>query len=206
VEPCRAPGDVLVAGVGNPSRGDDGAGPEVVRLLEGRVPPHVRLATVAADPLALIETWDGASHVVAVDAMRTGAPPGTVRRLEVTAPGGGHGLVAGAATSSHGFGLAETLALAGPLGRMPPRVTVFGIEAAAFDPGAPLSPPVAAAVTTVAERILGELDMSNDVPSTRPPLAPSTKPSLARAVLTDLHFWVPVIVLALGVALLVLLA
>jgi hypothetical protein len=35
------------------------------------------------------------------------------------------------------------------------------------------------------------------------PQEPNMKPSLLHAVLTDSHFWVPVAVLALGIALLV---
>jgi hydrogenase maturation protease len=55
--------------------------------------------------------------------------------------------------STHRFGLADALELARALGRLPPRVVVYGIEGSRFAPGRPMSPAVAAAV----ERLAGVL-------------------------------------------------
>ena len=73
-------------GVGNPDRGDDAVGPEVVAHLEGRVPPGVRLATTSgSDPATVMELWRGASRAILVDAMVSGAPAGTVERFDAAA-------------------------------------------------------------------------------------------------------------------------
>jgi len=47
--------------------------------------------------------------------------------------------------------------LARALGRLPPRLIVYGVEGKAFEAGVGLSPEVKAAVQEVAERVLGEL-------------------------------------------------
>ena len=82
-----------------------------------------------------------------VDAVRSGAAPGTVHRFDV-----GSGPLPAALRSSastHLLGLAEALELARALGRLPARVTVYGIEAERFDTGAPVTPRVAAAIDDV---------------------------------------------------------
>src|SRR3972149_5320288 len=95
---------VLVIGVGNPYRRDDAAGREAVRRLRDRA-PHV-IATLEHDGegTSLMEAWQGADLVIVVDAVSSGAAPGTVRRFDVrseslpaailrdsTPPGGGPG-------------------------------------------------------------------------------------------------------------------
>ena len=54
---------VLIVGVGNRQRRDDGAGPCVVERLAGRVGPDVRLLSDVADPLRLLDAWTSADRV-----------------------------------------------------------------------------------------------------------------------------------------------
>jgi hydrogenase maturation protease len=130
-------GDVaVVVGVGHPDRGDDAVGLLVARRLGGR--------TVVGDLATIAWRWEPEEDVVIVDAMVSGAPAGTVRWLGVDELG-----VARASLSSHGVGLAEGLALAGRLGRLPARLRVIGVEGACFTPGAPMTPAVRAAVDAV---------------------------------------------------------
>src|SRR3972149_5844328 len=74
---------VLVIGVGNPYRRDDAAGRETVRRLRDRA-PHV-IATLEHDGegTSLMEAWQGADLVIVVDAVSSGAAPGTGRRFDV---------------------------------------------------------------------------------------------------------------------------
>jgi len=150
--PGRVP--VVVIGVGNEFRRDDGAGPAVVDRLRGLVPPGVGLVITDGEPTRLIEAWTGAALAVVVDAVRAEPPqPGTTHRFVVDRPGAG----AGRPASSHGLGLDETIALALALDRMPGRLIVHAIEAADLTQGPGLTPPVAAAVDIVADAILDDL-------------------------------------------------
>lgn len=146
---------VVVIGVGNPDRGDDGVGPEVVAHLEGGVPEGVRLVRlVGADPAGIMDAWSGAARAIVVDAMVSGAAPGTVARFDAAAGP----LPAGVRlASTHAMGAAEAVELGRALGRLPQSLTVYGVEGATFSAGAGLSPRVAAAVAAAACRIVEEV-------------------------------------------------
>ena len=141
------PASVLVIGVGNPERGDDGAGIAVVRRLRGRVERPASLIEVRSDVTRLLDCWGPSDSVVLVDAMSSGATPGTVRRFDAAAaPLPARAFRGG---STHGFGVAEVIELARTLGRLPRRLLVVGIEGACFDAGCGLSAPVEHAVRDV---------------------------------------------------------
>jgi hydrogenase maturation protease len=145
---------VVVIGVGNEFRCDDGAGPAVVARLRGLVPPGVELVITDGEPTRLIEAWTGAALAVVVDAVRAEPPhPGQVHRFVVDQPG----TDAGRKASSHGFGLDDAIALALALDRMPGRLIVHAIEAADLSQGTGLTLPVAAAVGVVATAILDDI-------------------------------------------------
>ncbi|HUZ14960.1 MAG TPA: hydrogenase maturation protease [Gaiellaceae bacterium] len=132
----------VVIGIGNAMRGDDAAGVEVAEKLRG----------VACDeePSRLIEAWEGADAVVLIDTVVSGAPPGTLHRFDASE----EAIPARALRSStHAIGLADTIELARALGKLPPRVVIYGIEGATFETGAPLSPDVEAAVGRLVETI-----------------------------------------------------
>jgi len=148
-EPC----DVLGIGCGNLLRGDDGVGPVLVRELAalqatGRIPSGamgVRLVDGGTAGMDTAFAMRGARRVVLVDAARTGNEPGTLYRLPAEAVADVpplQGLHTHAVRWDHALAFGAWL-----LGPSRPRdVTVFLIEAAGFEPGAPLSAPVDAAM------------------------------------------------------------
>jgi hydrogenase maturation protease len=145
---------VVVIGVGNEFRHDDGAGPAVVTSLRDRVPPGVDLVVTDGEPTRLIEAWTGAKLAIVVDAVRAHpARPGTVHRFVADRPGPGMTPTA----SSHGLGLDHAINLALALDRMPGRLIVHAIEAADLTQGTGLTPGVAAAVESVADAVLGDI-------------------------------------------------
>ena len=116
---------VLIAGVGNVLRGDDGFGPEVVRALAGRRLPEgvaVKDFGIRGVDLAfgLLDGWDGA---VLVDASARGGTPGTLYVLEPDGAGG-----AAADADGHGMNPMRMLALVHALGGTRARLRVIGCE------------------------------------------------------------------------------
>jgi hydrogenase maturation protease len=107
----------------------------------------------AGDGLALIDRWDKRSAVVIVDAMVTGAEPGTIRRFDAAA---GPLPREAFAVSSHALGIAEAVETARALGRLPEAVIVYGIEGQAFTLGAGLTSLVEQACLRVVQDILEE--------------------------------------------------
>lgn len=144
----------LVVGLGNGHRGDDAAGLRVAELVRARA-PNLRVLAIEGDPSVLIEAWAGVGLTIVIDAIE-GAHPGRVHRIEPE-----HERVIGrlpSATSSHAIGLGEVIELARSIGRLPPRMVVFGIEGDSFDLGARISPPVAARLGELAESVLVEAE------------------------------------------------
>ena len=151
-------GTALVVGLGDPARGDDGVGVAVAGLLATRSLPGVSVP-VPRDPTALIDLWAGHDPVVVVDAVRSGAAPGTVHRLVLGA--GARPLPASSWVASgrgtHAFGLAAVVELARALQRLPERLVIVGVEAASFGHGQPLSEPVLDALPGVVDRVVEEV-------------------------------------------------
>ncbi|HVC84961.1 MAG TPA: hydrogenase maturation protease [Solirubrobacteraceae bacterium] len=137
-------------GVGNRWRGDDAAGLVVAAGVRARLRGGIAVIEDRCEPLELIEACEGAQAAWLVDAVCSGAPPGTLHRFDAAERALPAGLFR---VSTHRLGVADALELARALGRLPPRVVVYGIEGSRFAPGRPLSPAVAAA----AERLAGAL-------------------------------------------------
>lgn len=140
---------VVVIGVGNPLRGDDGAGPAAVEALQGRVPADTVLAVSDGEPARLLDLWRGADTVVVVEALRT--RPARPGRLHTLTPAEAAGHAPGTA-STHAIGLGECIALAEALDRLPPRLVVHAVEAADVGLGARLSEAVRSALPELTER------------------------------------------------------
>lgn len=143
----------LVCGVGRRERGDDAAGPTVADRLALRAPSGVEVRVVEDDVLGLVDAWSGRERVVLVDAMVSGAPPGTVSRFDARA---GALPTVLRAVSSHAFDVGAAVELARALDRLPDALVVYGIEGKTFE-GDGLSANVERALDDVVERVLAEL-------------------------------------------------
>jgi hydrogenase maturation protease len=143
-----------VLGIGNCDRGDDAVGRIVARLLRKRVPATIRIVEHDGEATAVLAELQALRRAWVVDAAQSGAPPGTIHRIDCSVT---DAVVPSGSVSSHGFGVAEAIALARALGTLPPHCIVYAIEAAQFTPGAPPSPEVMRAAHEAAERILAEL-------------------------------------------------
>ncbi len=147
---------ILFLGVGNPDRGDDGVGPMLAKKLSDD--PDLKKAGVEVLPHfgeggSLMDLWEGTNLTVVVDAMKSKAPVGTVRRIDASNEKIEGGLFN---YSSHLFSLGEAVEMARLLGRLPKRLIVYGIEGANFAFGAPLSQEVEAAMVKVERDVRGE--------------------------------------------------
>lgn len=155
---------VAVIGVGNPYRRDDAAGLEVARRVARSAPARVTVVEHDGEPTRLIELWEGARLAVVVDTVSSGAPAGTVHRLEV---GDREVPARPAHDSTHHLGIGDAVALARALERLPPRLILVGIEGGDVTAGVGLTREVAAAVERVAAAILREIAGSSPRGRTR---------------------------------------
>ncbi len=151
---------VVVIGVGNRDRGDDAVGPIVCDLLREDRLAEVRFVVFEGAMVDLALHWAPADHVVIVDASFPSGRPGRITEVEaVESP-----LVTPAAISTHAIDVSAAIELARALGRLPASLTLIGIEVAACEHGAPLSPPVSHAAGRVAasirRRVLASAEMT----------------------------------------------
>jgi hydrogenase maturation protease len=138
--------DIVVAGLGSTYRGDDAVGPMVAALFAG-VNDDVRDVGPLAEPLDLLGRFDGADLAIVIDAVRSGAPIGTVQVMDIdVAHVNDDGTVEPAVTSTHGIGLVGVLRVARAIDRAPRRLVVVAVEGEAFELGSSMSAAVSAAV------------------------------------------------------------
>lgn len=146
---------VLVLGLGNVLCGDDGAGVIAVhRLRRGwEVPPEVRIVdggTLGLDLLALVAASDA---VILLDAVDTGAPPGTLVRLS----GDEVGPAVHDRLSPHQIGVADLLSGATLCDCYPREVVILGVVPRTTELLLGPSPPVAAALDGLVHAAVEEL-------------------------------------------------
>jgi hydrogenase maturation protease len=95
-----------------------------------------------------MESWKQAHTVILIDAVQSGAEPGTIQCLDAraaTVPASFFRF------STHAFSVAEAIELARALNQLPPRIILYGIEGKNFEVGIGLSPELKTAVDSVAE-------------------------------------------------------
>jgi hydrogenase maturation protease len=152
---------LLIIGIGNPFRSDDAAGVVLARLLRERVPPGVRIIEETGEGAALLDAWRDAAAVILVDAVHSGAPPGTLHRFDLRGQEIPRQFFR---FSTHAFGIAEAVELARALDRLPPRLIFHGIEGKEFASGEGLSPGVERALSSALERTLEDVRALMDQP------------------------------------------
>lgn len=147
----------VVVAIGNAYRRDDGAGLAVADRLRDRMPNGVEIVSCEQEPSRLIDACDGAATALVVDAVESGAAPGTLHRFDASDRPLPERLFR---SSTHAFGVGEAIELARALNRLPERVIVYGIEGAAFEAGEGLTHAVAAAVEPAAAAVLADVRRS----------------------------------------------
>ena len=139
---------ILVAGVGNVLRGDDGFGPAVGLRLAG-LPEGVEVIETGIGGVALLqELMAGCDGLVLIDAVDQGAAPGTVFMIEPEVLEGVH------LPDMHLADPEHVLAMAKGLGALPKRIRIIGCQPAEMDElGGDLSPGVERAVSIAATKV-----------------------------------------------------
>lgn len=146
---------LVVVGLGQELRGDDAVGLAIVKRWVRAYPettnsPNVQVVFAGLPGVDLLSLLEGADAAFLVDAVHSRAAPGTLFELSA------HDLASFAtgSASAHGWGVAETLAMAEKLGsRLPGVLILLGIEAEQMELGQDLS----ATVHGVLPRAVGRL-------------------------------------------------
>jgi len=146
---------VLVLGVGNLLLSDEGLGPRVIAELDRlyRFPPPVRLLDGGTGGLSLLAEVTAVEKLLVVDALRTGADPGSVVSLEGDVLRAAYRKVMG----PHDVGVGELLAAARFHGG-PTEIVLFGIEPETIELRVGLSATVSNALPKLVAEVMKQLD------------------------------------------------
>ncbi|MBI5561423.1 MAG: HyaD/HybD family hydrogenase maturation endopeptidase [Deltaproteobacteria bacterium] len=144
-------------GIGNILRRDEGIGVRALEAFQAAfiLPNGVKCVDGGVAGLNLLPVIAGFDRLIIIDALATGAPPGTISRLAWAdvkdAPGLGG--------SAHRIGIKELLALAEFEGSCPAAI-IIGTPPADISPGERMTDLIEGAVPAIVEAIRRELERS----------------------------------------------
>jgi hydrogenase maturation protease len=146
----------LILGVGNLLSSDEGVGIHVIQRLQAeyQFPEEVQLLDGGTLGMDLLFYLENVRNLLIIDAVETGQPPGTLMRLageEVPA-------YFSLKMSPHQVGVPDMLFAAKLRDMYPEEVVLWGVQPATLDIGLELSPPVAAQVEPLVEKVVEELE------------------------------------------------
>lgn len=148
-------GKTVVLGVGNLLLSDEGVGVQVIERLQERyaLPEAVQVVDGGTLGLDLLYYLEGARRLLIIDAVETDGPPGAFIRLENDAVPAFLALK----MSPHQMGVPDMLFAARLRDLYPETIVLWGVQPGSLDIGLDLSPPVAAQVDGLVERVCEEL-------------------------------------------------
>jgi hydrogenase maturation protease len=148
----------LILGLGNPLVSDDSVGLRVAEELKARLAgrPDVEVSEDYWGGLRLMERLIGFDRAIVVDAIRTGAPPGTIHLLTAD------GIPTQRSASAHDVNLSTALEFGRRAGARLPEdrhIRIVAVEAEdVLNFSEQLTPAVEAAVPRAVEAVLAALD------------------------------------------------
>lgn len=145
---------VLVIGIGNAYRQDDGVGLVAARKLKNQRLCVFRVLEHHGEGADLMDSWEGVDTLILLDAVQSGAEAGSLHRWDAS-----HQPLPAQAFlgSSHAFSLPQAIELARTLRKLPRRVIVYGVEGVSFESGTELSSEIEGAVERLIDRVLEEI-------------------------------------------------
>ena len=149
--------EAAVVAVGNPIMGDDGVGKRVIEALESSSDDRtngVLLTHAGTTAFFALEAMSGCQKAIVVDAIETGAEPGTVHRYRYV-----DGAFAGEVPemTMHDFSFAEALRAGRDAYDIPEDLLVVGVEPARIEATLELSDRIERSVPELVELVLEEL-------------------------------------------------
>jgi len=145
--------NVLVLGLGNILLSDEGVGVKAIEELQSRYDcSHgIEIVDGGTIGLELLPYFEGRSHILIIDAVKSDEKPGTIVRIE-DPPAYFRNR-----TSPHQIGLADVMGVAAITGILPQNITLFGIEPKQISTGLDLSAEVAQNLSRLVDLVAAEL-------------------------------------------------
>jgi hydrogenase maturation protease len=149
--------ELHVLGIGSPF-GDDQLGWEVVKLLQQRptlhryIPEQLHIAYCDRPGMYLLELMRSAQTVFLIDAVKTGAPLGTLHYFQNEEIEGMDSTL-----SSHAFGISAAMKMGATLQTLPQGVILYGVEIGDVQFQFALSEPIKQAIEALSMRVESDI-------------------------------------------------
>lgn len=145
--------NILVLGLGNILLSDEGMGVRVVEELQRcyEFPDSVDIVDGGTIGMELLPYFDERSHVLIIDAVKSGNKPGAIVRIDDPPA------YFSSKISPHQIGLADVLGVAAITDKLPRNMTLFGIEPKELSTGLELSFEVAQSSSRLVDMVITEL-------------------------------------------------
>jgi hydrogenase maturation protease len=146
---------VLVLGMGNILLEDEGLGIHALKALQQRyqLPAEVEFLDGGTSGMALIDMISGRKHLLVLDAVQTGEPPGTLVKMhDQDVP-----VYFGLRVTPHQLGLSDVLASLELTDEKPDSVTVLGLVPLSLEMSLDLSDQISARLDHLVEAAVNEL-------------------------------------------------
>lgn len=146
---------IVVLGLGNLMRADDAVGMLALQQLrvDVRLPTSVSLVEGGTLGLDLLHPLDGATHLLALDAIDSGAAAGTLLRF------GGDAIAdLPISKSVHLLGFSDLIGAMRLTGNAPAEIVVLGVQPDTIGWGTRLTPGVEGALPELIEMVLAQLE------------------------------------------------
>jgi len=145
---------IAVLGLGNLMRADDAVGMVVLQLMQAdrRVPQSISLIEGGTLGLDLLYPLNGVTHLLAIDAVDLGAPPGTLLRFE-----GDEIADLPISKSVHLLGFSDLIGAMRLSGSAPEHIVVLGVQPERIEWGTRLTPIVDSAVAALVNSAIRQL-------------------------------------------------
>jgi hydrogenase maturation protease len=145
---------VLVLGIGNILRSDDGIGVYAARDLAHNLDlSGVLVLDVGTSILSCVEKMSRARNIIAIDAVCAGGEAGTVYRIDLDE----YLTQVNLSSDAHGFSLVDAIKLSREITELPHSVILYGVEPANLCFGTALSSPVEMVLSSLVETVSLEI-------------------------------------------------
>ena len=160
---------VLMLGMGNLLLEDEGLGVRALEILQQRyeIPPEVELLDGGTTGMGLLDDISGREHLIVLDAVQTGDPPGTLVRLA----GDDVPVYFSMRISPHQLGLSDVLATLELSGEKPAEVVVLGLVPQSLEMSLELSELISGKLVDLTGAAVRELERLGY------PLGPTAEPA-----------------------------
>ena len=160
---------VLMLGMGNLLLEDEGLGVRALEILQQcyEIPPEVELLDGGTTGMGLLDDISGREHLIVLDAVQTGDPPGTLVRLA----GDDVPVYFSMRISPHQLGLSDVLATLELSGEKPAEVVVLGLVPQSLEMSLELSELISGKLGDLAGAAVRELERLGY------PLGPTAEPA-----------------------------